>query len=85
MMWLKDLLPKDVNDIRIMSYGYNSNLVGETVDDRLHFIHMLENSRRSLKVYSLCYYVRRLSKLIWVISRMHRDQLYLSDMAQAAF
>jgi hypothetical protein len=54
-MWLKDLLPRDVNGIRIMSYGYNTNLVGCTVDDqfldyRRHFIHMLENSRSSAEV-----------------------------------
>jgi hypothetical protein len=55
-MWLKDLLPRDVNGIRIMSYGYNTNLVGCTVDDqfldyRRHFIHMLVNSRSSAEVY----------------------------------
>jgi hypothetical protein len=54
-MWLKDLLPRDVNGIRIMSYGYNTNLVGCTVDDqfldyRRHFIHMLVNSRSSAEV-----------------------------------
>jgi len=51
-MWLKDFLPRDVKGIRIMSYGYNTNLVGNTVDDRFldyrrHFIQMLENSRSS--------------------------------------
>jgi hypothetical protein len=54
-MWLKDFLPRDVKSIRIMSYGYNSNLVGHTVDDgfldyRRHFIYMLVNSRRSAEV-----------------------------------
>ena len=54
-MWLKDLLPRDVKGIRIMSYGYNTNLVGDTIDDvfldyRRHFIHMLVNSRSSAKV-----------------------------------
>jgi hypothetical protein len=54
-MWLKDFLPRDVKGIRIMSYGYNSNLIGHTVDDgfldyRRHFIHMLVNSRRSAEV-----------------------------------
>jgi len=51
-MWLKDLLPRDAKGIRIMSYGYNTNLIGDTVDDvfldyRRHFIHMLVNSRSS--------------------------------------
>ena len=54
-MWLKDFLPRDVKGIRIMSYGYNTNLVGHTVDDgfldyRRHFIHMLLNSRSSAEV-----------------------------------
>jgi hypothetical protein len=54
-MWLKDLLPRDVNGIRVMSYGYYTNLVGCTVDDqfldyRRHFIHMLVNSRSSVEV-----------------------------------
>jgi hypothetical protein len=54
-MWLKDLLPRDVKGIRIMSYGYNTNLVGYTVDDvfldyRRDFIHMLVNSRSSAEV-----------------------------------
>jgi hypothetical protein len=54
-MWLKDFLPRDVKGIRIMSYGYNTNLVGHTVNDqfldyRRHFIHMLRNSRSSAEV-----------------------------------
>jgi len=54
-MWLKDFLPRDVKGIRIMSYGYNTNLVGHTVDDgfldyRRHFIQMLVNSRSSAEV-----------------------------------
>jgi hypothetical protein len=54
-MWLKDFLPRDVKGIRIMSYGYNTNLVGHTVDDgfldyKRHFIQMLVNSRSSAEV-----------------------------------
>jgi hypothetical protein len=54
-MWLRDFLPRDVKGIRIMSYGYNTNLVGYTTDDqfldyRRHFIHMLRNSRSSAEV-----------------------------------
>jgi hypothetical protein len=54
-MWLRDFLPRDVRGVRIMSYGYNSNLVGHTVDDvfldyKRHFIHMLVNSRSSAEV-----------------------------------
>ncbi|KAF8542128.1 hypothetical protein BDD12DRAFT_428180 [Trichophaea hybrida] len=50
-MWLKDFLPEDVLGFRIMTYGYNSNLVNDTVDDefldyRRRFIHTLQNARR---------------------------------------
>jgi hypothetical protein len=89
-MWLKDLLPKDVDGIRIMSYGYNANIVGATVDDgfidyRRHFVQTLANSRRSPEVYPLCYDLRRVSALTRVINRKHRDQLFLSDTAQVVF
>ncbi|KAF8535670.1 hypothetical protein BDD12DRAFT_983186 [Trichophaea hybrida] len=51
-MWLKDFLPHDIQHIRVMSYGYNTNLVRSTVDDtildyRRHFIEQLENARSS--------------------------------------
>jgi hypothetical protein len=57
-MWLKDLLPDDVGGIRIMTYGYNTNLIGETVEDGFvdytrHFIQILENSRQLPEVYPL--------------------------------
>jgi hypothetical protein len=49
-MWLKDFLPHDVEKIRILSYGYDSNLIGHTTGSRLidyqrHFIQQLENAR----------------------------------------
>jgi hypothetical protein len=58
-MWLKDFLPQDVEGIRIMSYGYNTNVVGNTVDDgfldyRRHFIQMLRNSRGTHTVLLVC-------------------------------
>lgn len=55
-MWLKDFLPKDVNSVRIMTYGYDSSLVGldrsdkRLVDYRRNFIQNLENSRSTAKV-----------------------------------
>ena len=54
-MWLKDFLPRDVKGIRVMSYGYNSNLVGDTVKDRFleyrkRFIHSLLNARQGNEV-----------------------------------
>jgi len=54
-MWLRDFLPQDFKNIRIMSYGYNSNLVEKIVDDgfldyRRHFIQMLMNARSSAEV-----------------------------------
>ncbi|KAF8543475.1 hypothetical protein BDD12DRAFT_874572 [Trichophaea hybrida] len=51
LMWLKDFLPKDIKKLRIMTYGYNSSLVGGTKsarrmsDYRSNFIQQLENAR----------------------------------------
>jgi hypothetical protein len=89
-MWLKDLLPHDVDGIRVMSYGYNANTVGGAVEDgfidyRLHFIQMLENSRQSPEVYLLFCSVRWVLRLAKAIKRRHRDQLFLSDTAQVVF
>jgi hypothetical protein len=54
-MWLKDFLPDDVPGIRVMSYGYNSNLSSESndidfLDHRRNFLQALENSRRTTPV-----------------------------------
>jgi hypothetical protein len=54
-MWLKDFLPDDVKGIRIMTYGYNTNLYdGETdidfLDYRRHLLQMLGNARRTIPV-----------------------------------
>jgi len=55
-MWLKDFLPNDVKNVRIMTYGYDSSLIqGANNDTRLldykrNFIEQLENSRSSAKV-----------------------------------
>ncbi|KAH0604335.1 uncharacterized protein H6S33_006712 [Morchella sextelata] len=54
-MWLKDFLPREASceNVRILSYGYNTKLVGKgTVDDtfldyRRNFIQQLENARNS--------------------------------------
>jgi hypothetical protein len=56
LMWLKDFLPKDVKNIRIMTYGYNSSLINSKRDAKLsnskkHFIERLESARDSAKVY----------------------------------
>jgi hypothetical protein len=60
-MWLKDFLPKDVTNIRVMSYGYNSSLVGDTVEDsfldyRKSFIHSVLNVREGLDVSTGSFY-----------------------------
>ncbi|KAF8538748.1 hypothetical protein BDD12DRAFT_841185 [Trichophaea hybrida] len=54
-MWLKDLLPHDVKNIRVMSYGYDSSLLGhDKAENRLLdyqrlFIQDIENVRSSVK------------------------------------
>jgi len=55
-MWLKDLLPHDVKNIRIMSYGYDSSLLGQSkaenrlLDFQRLFIQDIENARSSVEV-----------------------------------
>jgi hypothetical protein len=54
-MWLKDFLPYDVQNIRIMSYGYDSSLEHRKAENRLLdyqrlFIQDIENSRTLVKV-----------------------------------
>jgi hypothetical protein len=55
-MWLKDLLPHDVQNIRIMLYGYDSRLIrqGKTESRLLDYQRLLiqdiENARGSVKV-----------------------------------
>jgi len=55
-MWLKDFLPHDVRNIRVMVYGYDSSLTGASTDDsrlidyRRNFIQKLQNSRSSAEV-----------------------------------
>lgn len=57
-MWLHDFLPneRDFKHFRILTYGYNTKLVGhDTVDDTLldygrDFIQQLENARESDEV-----------------------------------
>jgi len=55
-MWLKDFLPEDVKNVRIMTYGYDSSLVRGTPSDLklfdyvTNFIQQLENSRSTVEV-----------------------------------
>lgn len=56
-MWLQDFLPiePDIRRVRIMTYGYNTKLIEDTIDDgmvdyRRHFIQQLTNSRDSPEV-----------------------------------
>jgi hypothetical protein len=55
-MWLKDFLPHDVKNVRIMSYGYDSSLLGRSqaenrlLDYQRLFIQDIENARSSVKV-----------------------------------
>lgn len=60
-MWLKDFLSEDVSGVRIMTYGYNSSLVGGTVEHnfleyRKHFIHSLLNARHGVKVCDVTFW-----------------------------
>lgn len=52
-MWLKDLLPHDFQNIRILSYGYDSSLDrqgnggNKLVDYRRAFIEDIQNARNT--------------------------------------
>jgi len=56
-MWLRDFLPKDVKNIRVMTYGYDSSLLGpeknsmRMSDYRGNFVEQLRISRRSAEVF----------------------------------
>jgi len=54
-MWLQDFLPHDIKNVRIMTYGYNTKLDGNTLDHRMldygrDMIQQLEVVRGSLEV-----------------------------------
>jgi len=52
-MWLKDFLPEDVKNVRVMTYGYHSRYErsGTILASYLRsFIQQLENSRRTAMV-----------------------------------
>jgi hypothetical protein len=55
-MWLKDFLPYDIQNIRIMSYGYDSRLIGSgksesrLLDYQRLLIQDIENARSSVNV-----------------------------------
>jgi hypothetical protein len=50
-MWLRDYLPKDVKNVRVLTYGYNSQLQGNEGRSSLlshskNFIHRLREMRK---------------------------------------
>ena len=60
-MWLKDFLPYDIPNIRIMTYGYDSSLVGSSrtnsrlLDYQRSFTQEIENARSSVPVSILVF------------------------------
>jgi hypothetical protein len=56
-MWLQDFLPNNINGIRVMTYGYNTELVGANtgrlLDHRRDLIQQIQSARRSLKVVTV--------------------------------
>lgn len=66
-MWLQDFLPQEFKNVRILSYGYNSALVGNIEDDdiedyRSAFLQRILSSRRDVRVLlqSFCHSVEDL-------------------------
>jgi hypothetical protein len=56
-MWLQDFLPNDIKGIRIMTYGYNTELVGTNtgrlLDHRRDLIQQIQSARSSLEVVTV--------------------------------
>lgn len=71
-MWLKDFLPKDIKNVRIMIYGYDSSIIGPErnhatlTDYRRSFIEQLGNSRNSIKVRNNIYF-KHLNPLLTMV------------------
>jgi len=65
-MWLKDFLPDDFENTRIMTYGYDSSIIqcegsnpsSSLSNYRRSFIEELKKSRTSDKVFNCCLYSR---------------------------
>ncbi len=54
-MWLRDYLPNDVKNVRVLTYGYNSQLQGNEARSSLlshskNFIHRLREMRKVTEV-----------------------------------
>ena len=56
-MWLQDFLPDSIQGIRIMTYGYNTELIGTSagrlLDHRRDLIQQVQNARSSLEVLTV--------------------------------
>ncbi|KAF8537282.1 hypothetical protein BDD12DRAFT_982249 [Trichophaea hybrida] len=75
-MWLQEFLPQDVKHVRIMTYGYNTSLIGRTVDDTLldyrrQLVAQLENTRGSSEALAQ--------------SKSKQSQRQLLDLTRAIF
>jgi hypothetical protein len=56
-MWLQEFLPNDIKGIRIMTYGYNTELVGANtgrlLDHRRDLVEQIQSARGSPEVVTL--------------------------------
>jgi hypothetical protein len=56
-MWLQEFLPNDIKGIRIMTYGYNTELVGANtgrlLDHRRDLVEQIQSSRSSPEVVTV--------------------------------
>ena len=56
-MWLQDFLPDNIKGIRIMTYGYNTELVsantGRLLDHRRDLIQQIQSARGSREVVTV--------------------------------
>jgi hypothetical protein len=73
-MWLQDFLPEEINNIRIMTFGYDTTLTGPNasnktiVDHRRYLVAQLETVRCSSDVL-----LASLLPITWVLTRFRRS------------
>jgi len=68
-MWLRDLLPNQIPNARIMIYGYNSSLISDASISRIQeharlFVQSLQDCKRATRVRFL------------TPSDVHREQIF---------
>ncbi|KAF8533704.1 hypothetical protein BDD12DRAFT_759569, partial [Trichophaea hybrida] len=75
-MWLQDFLPLDVENIRIMTYGYDTNLGSSSdncaiLDYKKNLVQQLENARMKAKHRPLIFVAHSLGGILVLQALIH--------------